>query len=136
MTDHLAIIIDGRIMGEIRKDKRARLTLTYDADWRQTPDAYPLSLSMPLVVAEHENAKIEPWLWGLLPDNEAILRQWEGLKAFFEMDRTRGIPARGWDVRQRSGGSRLAATWSMWRATCRSMERCAVPSAVSTGFPS
>lgn len=76
MTDHLAIIIDGRIMGEIRKDKRARLTLTYDADWRQTPDAYPLSLSMPLVVAEHENAKIEPWLWGLLPDNEAILARW------------------------------------------------------------
>ena len=76
MTDHLAIIIDGRIMGEIRKDKRARLTLTYDADWRQTPEAYPLSLSMPLVVAEHENAKIEPWLWGLLPDNEAILARW------------------------------------------------------------
>ncbi|NKD84401.1 type II toxin-antitoxin system HipA family toxin [Haematospirillum jordaniae] len=76
MTDHLAIIVDGRIMGEIRKDKRARLTLAYDADWRQTPDAYPLSLSMPLVVAEHEHAKIEPWLWGLLPDNEAILARW------------------------------------------------------------
>ncbi len=76
MTDHLAIIVDGRIMGDIRKDKRARLTLAYDADWRQTPDAYPLSLSMPLVVAEHEHAKIEPWLWGLLPDNEAILARW------------------------------------------------------------
>ena len=76
MTDHLAIIVDGRIMGDIRKDKRARLTLAYDADWRRTPDAYPLSLSMPLVVAEHEHAKIEPWLWGLLPDNEAILARW------------------------------------------------------------
>ena len=76
MTDHLAIVVDGRIMGDLRKDKRARLTLAYDADWRQTPDAYPLSLSMPLVVAEHEHAKIEPWLWGLLPDNEAILARW------------------------------------------------------------
>ena len=76
MNDRLAIIVDGRIMGEIRKDKRARLTLAYDTDWRQTPDAYPLSLSMPLVVAEHEHAKIEPWLWGLLPDNEAILARW------------------------------------------------------------
>ena len=76
MTDHLVIIVDGRIMGEIRKDKRARLTLAYDADWRQTPDAYPLSLSMPLVVAEHAHAKIEPWLWGLLPDNDAILARW------------------------------------------------------------
>jgi serine/threonine-protein kinase HipA len=76
MTDHLVIIVVGRIMGEIRKDKRARLTLAYDADWRQTPDAYPLSLSMPLVVAEHAHARIEPWLWGLLPDNEAILARW------------------------------------------------------------
>ena len=76
MTDHLVIIVDGRIMGEIRKDKRARLTLAYDADWRQTPDAYPLSLSMPLVVAEHAHARIEPWLWGLLPDNEAVLARW------------------------------------------------------------
>lgn len=76
MTDHLVIIVDGRIMGKIRKDKRARIALTYDADWRQAQDAYPLSLSMPLVVAEHEHAKIEPWLWGLLPDNEAILARW------------------------------------------------------------
>ncbi|MFN7193578.1 MAG: HipA domain-containing protein, partial [Rhodospirillales bacterium] len=76
MTDHLAIIVDGRIMGDLRKDKRARLTLAYDADWRQAQDAYPLSLSMPLVVVEHEHAKIEPWLWGLLPDNEAILARW------------------------------------------------------------
>lgn len=63
-------------MGDIRKDKRSRLTLAYDADWRQAPAAYPLSLSMPLVVAEHEHTKIEPWLWGLLPDNEAILARW------------------------------------------------------------
>lgn len=31
---------------------------------------------MPLVISEHEHAKIEPWLWGLLPDNEAILARW------------------------------------------------------------
>lgn len=76
MTDRLAIIADGRIMGEIGKDKRSRLTFAYDPDWRRAQDAYPLSLSMPLVVAEHEHAKIEPWLWGLLPDNEAILARW------------------------------------------------------------
>ena len=39
-------------------------------------EAYPLSLSMPLVVDEHEHARIEPWLWGLLPDNDAILARW------------------------------------------------------------
>ncbi|MFM8801422.1 MAG: type II toxin-antitoxin system HipA family toxin [Tagaea sp.] len=76
MTDRLAILADGQIMGEIRKDKRARLILAYDTAWRRTRDAYPLSLSMPLIVAEHGHAKIEPWLWGLLPDNEAILARW------------------------------------------------------------
>lgn len=76
MSDQLAILADGQVMGAIRKDKRARLTLAYDADWRRAANAYPLSLSMPLVVAEHAHAKIEPWLWGLLPDNEAILARW------------------------------------------------------------
>lgn len=76
MTDQLAILADGQVMGAIRKDKRARLTLAYDAEWRRAASAYPLSLSMPLVVAEHEHARIEPWLWGLLPDNEAILARW------------------------------------------------------------
>ncbi|NDA46842.1 MAG: type II toxin-antitoxin system HipA family toxin, partial [Alphaproteobacteria bacterium] len=76
MSDRLTIIADGRVMGEIRKDKRARLTLAYDEDWRQAEGTYPLSLSMPLVVAQHEHAKIEPWLWGLLPDNEFILARW------------------------------------------------------------
>ncbi|MBM3522865.1 MAG: type II toxin-antitoxin system HipA family toxin [Alphaproteobacteria bacterium] len=76
MTDQLAILADGQVMGAIRRDKRSRLTLAYDADWRQAASAYPLSLSMPLVVAEHEHARIEPWLWGLLPDNEAILARW------------------------------------------------------------
>ena len=53
-----------------------RLTFVYDDRWQSTDAAYPLSLSMPLVVDEHEHARIEPWLWGLLPDNEAILASW------------------------------------------------------------
>ncbi len=81
MSDRLVILADGRIMGEIRKDetrkdRRFRLTLVYDAQWRRTSGAYPLSLSMPLVVDEHPHEAIEPWLWGLLPDNEAILARW------------------------------------------------------------
>lgn len=76
MIAHLAVMADGRVMGEVRKDKRSRLTFVYDEAWRRASDAYPLSLSMPLVIGEHEHARIEPWLWGLLPDNEAILARW------------------------------------------------------------
>ena len=76
MTGLLVVVADHRIMGEIRRDRRGRLTFVYDDRWRSMDAAYPLSLSMPLVVTEHEHARIEPWLWGLLPDNEAILARW------------------------------------------------------------
>lgn len=76
MTDVLIILADGRVMGEIRRSRAGRLIFVYNDDWRASSNAYPLSLSMPLVVAEHEHGRIEPWLWGLLPDNEAILARW------------------------------------------------------------
>ena len=76
MTELLVVVADRRIMGEIRRDRRGRLTFVYDDRWRSMDAAYPLSLSMPLVVAEHDHARIESWLWGLLPDNEAILVRW------------------------------------------------------------
>ena len=31
---------------------------------------------MPLTAAEHRHDTIEPWLWGLLPDNENVLVRW------------------------------------------------------------
>ena len=76
MTELLVVIADRRIMGQIRRDRRGRLTFVYHERWRSLDAAFPLSLSMPLVVGEHEHAKVEPWLWGLLPDNEAILARW------------------------------------------------------------
>ena len=76
MIELLVVVADRRIMGEIRRDRRGRLTFVYDDRWRSMDAAYPLALSIPLVVAEHEHARIEPWLWGLLPDNEVILARW------------------------------------------------------------
>ena len=76
MNELLLVVADRRIMGEIHRDRRGRLRFVYDEHWRSADGAYPLSLSMPLVVSEHEHARIEPWLWGLLPDNEVILARW------------------------------------------------------------
>ena len=76
MTGLLVVIAEQRIMGEIRRARGGRLSFAYDDRWRSMRDAYPLSLSMPLAVAEHEHARIEPWLRGLLPDNDNILRRW------------------------------------------------------------
>ena len=67
MTERLVAIADRTIMGDIQRDHRGRLAFFYDDHWRSLDAAYLLSLSMPLVVAEHGHARIEPWLWGLLP---------------------------------------------------------------------
>ena len=48
----------------------------YADAWRAAPGAYPLSLSMPLAAAEHPHAAIDPFLWGLLPDNELVVARW------------------------------------------------------------
>ena len=63
-------------MGEIQRNQHGRLTFIYDDHWRSMDGAYRLSLSMPLNVGRYENFKIEPWLWGLLPDNPVILDSW------------------------------------------------------------
>jgi serine/threonine-protein kinase HipA len=76
MTKELIAIIEGREMGRVARDKTGKLSFTYNEQWRNAPDAYPLSISMPLALTEHGNAKIDPFLWGLLPDNANVLDQW------------------------------------------------------------
>ena len=76
MTSELVAFLSGRQSGRVRRDKRGRLSFTYDDRWRNTSEAYPLSVSMPLAAAEHGHAVIDAFLWGLLPDNEVILDRW------------------------------------------------------------
>ena len=76
MTKDLVALLGGREVGRVRQDRRGRLAFTYDDGWRGDPDAYPLSLSMPLAASEHGAAAVEPFLWGLLPDNADILDRW------------------------------------------------------------
>lgn len=71
----LLVLLEGREVGTVRQ-ARGRLGFTYADTWRGAPGAYPLSLSMPLAAAGHPHAAIEAFLWGLLPDNEYVLRRW------------------------------------------------------------
>lgn len=52
------------------------MTFAYAPSWQETRGTYPLSLSMPLAAPEHPHGAIAPFLWGLLPDNELVLRRW------------------------------------------------------------
>jgi serine/threonine-protein kinase HipA len=76
VTGELVALLDGKEVGRVRTDTRGRLTFVYDSTWRQAPDAYPLSLSMPLAAEEHGPTTVQPFLWGLLPDNEQVLDRW------------------------------------------------------------
>ena len=48
MSDSLTVVAEGRVMGEVvlRSD---RLSFRYDPDWQVSENAFPLSLSMPLI---------------------------------------------------------------------------------------
>jgi serine/threonine-protein kinase HipA len=76
MTRELTAVFDRHEMGRFVRDARGHVTFTYTNAWRERDDAFPLSLSMPLTQREHGHTKTDPFLWGLLPDNEAILSRW------------------------------------------------------------
>ena len=76
MTEELIALLGGREIGRVHREAKARLSFTYDRAWREADEAYPLSLSMPLAAAEHGPDVVEPFLWGLLPDNEQVLDRW------------------------------------------------------------
>ena len=72
----LVTLLDGRVVGHVEQTMQGKLRFSYDQAWRDWPGAYPLSLSMPMGQREHQDEKIRPYLEGLLPDNDWILRRW------------------------------------------------------------
>jgi serine/threonine-protein kinase HipA len=75
MSTLLALLND-RVIGVIEQDQRGRFVFTYDNDWRYGDASYPISLSMPLSAREHPHKTVDAFLWGLLPDNLAVLDRW------------------------------------------------------------
>lgn len=82
MTDlqekSLTVLIGGTRIGTLEQNPSGQLSFSYDDDYRLQlgGDSTPLSLSMPLARRTHGNDVVEPYLRGLLPDNENVLRRW------------------------------------------------------------
>src|SRR5665213_3519284 len=76
MTDSLVVILDDRVAGILVRLQGGRLRFDYSDEYRERSVATPLSLSMPTQVRSHADNVITPWLWGLLPDNQAVLARW------------------------------------------------------------
>ena len=77
MSEELYVFCGERVMGRVVRDpRRNKLVFRYEQAWQSDPDSFPLSLSMPLTAGEHPHDVIESFLWGLLPDNDGVLRRW------------------------------------------------------------
>jgi serine/threonine-protein kinase HipA len=76
MADTLVVLLDDRIAGTVTRLSGGRLRFDYDEEYRASASSTPLSVSMPTSVRSHPDGTISPWLWGLLPDNDAVLRRW------------------------------------------------------------
>lgn len=72
----LAVLLQTERIGCIERTTHGRLRFSYDDGWRRRTDATPLSLSMPLAMANHADPVVSAFLWGLLPDNDLVLRRW------------------------------------------------------------
>lgn len=73
MSKELRVLIDGNEIGTILQDSRGKFRFAYDDAYRTNKTSIPLSLSMPLSVAEHADKAVAPYMWGLLPDNDDTL---------------------------------------------------------------
>lgn len=76
MSDTLLVILGDRVAGTLERIANGRLRFSYSTEYQQSSGPTPLSLSMPVQVTAHADRVVGPWLWGLLPDNDAVLRRW------------------------------------------------------------
>lgn len=76
MEDELVALAYGSEVGRVKQDARGKLAFSYAQAWRERLDAFPLSLSMPMAVVDHDDAAIRAFLEGMLPDNSDTLREW------------------------------------------------------------
>jgi serine/threonine-protein kinase HipA len=75
-TRALVATLGGVRAGTLTQRDGGKLTFSYDPAYRQSPDAMPLSLSMPLSNADYQGPEVHAFCRGLLPDNDGVLERW------------------------------------------------------------
>ena len=73
--ERLEVLCEGARVG-VLENARNGLRFAYGEEWQRRDDATPLSVSMPLTAASHLPRVVEPFCWGLLPDNADVLARW------------------------------------------------------------
>ena len=72
----LDVLIEGELIGRVRMNKAGRLSFDYEPHWRDSPDGYSLSVSMPIASITYSHNLVSSYLWNLLPENPNILQRW------------------------------------------------------------
>ncbi|MHB8814165.1 MAG: type II toxin-antitoxin system HipA family toxin [Steroidobacteraceae bacterium] len=72
----LLLLIEGELAGRVLADKSGRLSLGYEKPWRESPQSYSLSATMPLADITYPQKSVWPYLWNLLPENPNVLQRW------------------------------------------------------------
>jgi HipA-like protein len=80
LPDTFVVVLGGAVAGTLTRQANATLRFDYDESYQANPEATPVSLSMPLAVRTHQDGRgrhtVTNFLWGLLPENDAVLERW------------------------------------------------------------
>src|SRR5882757_11381733 len=68
----LLLMIEGNLIGRVRADKAGRLSLDYEAGWRESPQGHSISVNMPLAKIIYPHKPVLAYLWNLLPENPNV----------------------------------------------------------------
>ena len=71
----LSVFINGRLVGQLRRERSGAVDFQYDASWMSWEHRFPLSLSMPLRESRYTGERVTAVLENLLPDNPQVRRQ-------------------------------------------------------------
>lgn len=82
----LVAVAYGQAVGDLFRVGNGRLVFRYREAWQSLPGAHPISVAMPLTVAEHGARATKAYLWGLLPDDPTMLRDWSRRFALSSLD--------------------------------------------------
>lgn len=75
-ADVLVVLLEGQPIGRVERLASGALRVRYDESYVDDATATLLSVSMPPTQEVHGDARVTPWLWGLLPDNADVLARW------------------------------------------------------------
>lgn len=71
----LNVLINGRLVGRLEKDAGGAVSFQYDRSWLDWPNAFPVSLSLPLQQSAWRGGPVTAVFDNLLPDSPAVRRQ-------------------------------------------------------------